>query len=177
MNKWMGMVLVACVGLAGCAASVQRPTSVADRLDIPPVATEEIHLLVQTSPEHQRAEDWEAFRAEWRTAMASATSAAGRRFVYLDAMPAQFEGPGTLVVVNVNDYRYLSQGARLGLGVMTGNAYIDADATFYVLPQRTPVGTREYATTSTAWQGVFSAMTNKQVGAIAQEILAEIDGR
>ena len=38
--------------------------------------------------------------------------------------------PGTLAVVYVNDYRYISPGARYGLGIMTGNVYIESKATF-----------------------------------------------
>jgi hypothetical protein len=178
MKKLSAVIaLLSCVGLAGCAATVKRPTQVAERLDIPTSATASIYLLVQSGAGHKGSEDWELFRAEWRTAMAATASSAGRRFVYLESMPAQFEEHGTLVVVDVNDYRYLSQGARYGFGVMTGNAYIDAKADFYVLPDKTPAGTREYATSSTAWQGVFSAMTSKQIAAITDEMLKEIDRR
>ena len=35
-------------------------------------------------------------------------------------------------------------------------------------------GEREYDTTSTAWEGVFSAMTEKQVRAICKDIVTEL---
>src|SRR5690606_33370829 len=87
-------------------------------------------------------------------------------------LPSSFDGPGTLVVVTVTDYRYVSTGARYGLGVMTGNARAEAEATFHVLPEQRLAGTREYSTSSTAWQGIFSAMTPKQLAAIAAQMIA-----
>jgi hypothetical protein len=36
------------------------------------------------------------------------------------------------------------------------------------------LGTRKYATTSSAWQGVVSAMTNKQVAALSTEIVQDL---
>jgi len=124
----------------------------------------------------QKSDDWELFRTEWRTAMASATGSAGKQFTYADVEPtgAATES-GTLIVVTVNDYRYISPGARYGFGIMTGNAFIDADARFYELPGRRDLGARKYATSSSAWQGIFSAMTDKQIAAITAEMLKEIE--
>ncbi|WP_149194536.1 hypothetical protein [Luteimonas suaedae] len=178
MKKFVAAGAVAvCVLLSGCAATVKRPTAVAEQLSVPVSATSNIYLFVKSEQGHDRSEDWELFRAEWRTAMAATASGAGRRFIYLDAMPSTFDEQGTLAVVDINDYRYLSQGARYGFGVMTGNAYVDADVQFYVVPETRLVGTRNYATSSTAWQGVFSAMTSKQVAAITDKMLKAIDSR
>ena len=176
MKKFLSaLALVSCVLMVGCAASVKRPNAPADALAIPASATSTIYLLVKS--EHDQSDDWELFRAEWRTAMAKVASVTGRNFVHLDALPPVFDGPGTFVTVDVNDYRYLSAGARYGFGVMTGNAYIDADAEFYVVPEMEKAGSRKYATSSTAWQGIFSAMTSKQVEAIADQMLRDIDSR
>lgn len=169
--------LLACMLMVGCAATVKRPTAPGESLAIPTSATSTVYLLVTSEGKHEASKDWELFRAEWRTAMAEIAGAAGRRFVHLDARPESFDGHGTLVVVDVNDYRYLSAGARYGFGVMTGNAYIDADAEFYVVPEMHNAGSRKYATSSTAWQGIFSAMTSKQVEAIAEQMLKDIDSR
>jgi len=68
----------------------------------------------------------------------------------------------------------LTPGARYGFGIMTGNAFIDAEAEFIALPAKKSVGSRKYQTSSSAWQGVFSAMTDKQVLAISNEIIREI---
>lgn len=173
----IAFALLSCALMVGCAANVKRPSAPTESLAIPTSATSTIYLLVTSDGKHDESEDWELFRAEWRTAMASTASAAGRRFVHLDATPETFDEQGTFVVVDVNDYRYLSAGARYGFGVMTGNAYIDADAEFYVVPEMQKAGSRKYSTSSTAWQGVFSAMTSKQVEAIADQMLNDIDSR
>jgi len=41
-------------------------------------------------------------------------------------------------------------------------------------PSGRVLGSRKYSTSSTAWQGIFSAMTSKQVQAISEEIVAEV---
>jgi hypothetical protein len=60
---------------------------------------------------------------------------------------------------------------------MTGNAFIDADAVYIEFPEAKEIGTRKFFTSSSAWEGVFSAMTNKQVRAISDEIIVELVGR
>jgi hypothetical protein len=64
--------------------------------------------------------------------------------------------------------------ARFGFGIMTGNAFIDADAQYIEYPGAKSIATRKFATSSSAWQGVFSAMTDKQVRAISDDIVAEL---
>ena len=59
-------------------------------------------------------------------------------------------------------------------GVMTGNAYIDAKATFCDLNDGKEIGQRVYNTSSTAWAGIFATMTPKQVDAIGQLVFAEL---
>ena len=66
---------------------------------------------------------------------------------------------------------------RVGFGIVTGNAFIDADAAFIELPSKRSLGTRKYATTSSAWQGVFPAMTSKQVAALSTEIVQDLKKR
>lgn len=180
MNKLVAIVLtVSTLLFGGCAATVQRPAgAVAEPgLQVPAAASKRLALLVKPSPAMERSQDWELFRTEWRTAVAAAAAAAGKQFDYLEAEPAAFTEQATLVVVVVKDYRYLSPGARYGLGILTGNAFIDAEAVFYELPARRALGSRKYATSSTAWQGVFSAMTDKQIQAIAAEMVSELDRR
>jgi hypothetical protein len=82
--------------------------------------------------------------------------------------------PGTLLVVDVADFRLLTASARVGLGVMTGNAYVQAKVSFRDLKTGDTWGEQKYDTTSTAWQGVFSPMTEKQVRAICKEITSEL---
>jgi hypothetical protein len=82
--------------------------------------------------------------------------------------------PGSLIVVDVEDFRLVSAGARYGLGVMTGNALVKAHVTFRDLATGDVWGNRQYDTTSSAWQGMFAPMTDKQVRAICKEIAASL---
>jgi hypothetical protein len=59
-------------------------------------------------------------------------------------------------------------------GVMTGNAYIDAKATYTDLNDGKEFGERAYNTTSCAWGGVFSKMTPQQVDQIATKVFGEL---
>jgi hypothetical protein len=172
--KFLPLALVLAGLLAGCAATVQRPPESQSRIEIPAAAARKIVLVVQGSDVAARSDDWEPLRGEWRTAMATAAAAAGLDFEWRESLVNLPRGPGTAVVVKVNDYRYLSTGARYGLGAFAGNAYVDADVAFRELPSGRTLGSRKYSTSSSAWQGIFSAMTSKQVEAISQEIVSEI---
>jgi hypothetical protein len=162
------------VMLAGCAASVQRSDGTQSKIAVPANDAKHVVLFVQGVKKASESKDWELLRTEWRTAIVAAAGERGITSTYWDTDQAATTETGTLVVINVNDYRYLSPGARYGFGIMTGNAYMDADASFYELPARKLLGSRKYNTSSTAWQGVFSAMTEKQVKAICDDIVREI---
>jgi hypothetical protein len=170
------LALAFAIAVSGCAATVGRPTTEQRPLTHsgPPKMAA---LLITGSPATQASADWHTFRAEWRTAFASAASAGGLQFVYLDSDSSE-QPPGTVLVrVSVSDYRYLTSGARYGFGVMTGNAYINADAEFFEFPGRRSIGTRKYSTSSSAWEGIFSAMTDKQVMAISNAMIQDLKSR
>jgi hypothetical protein len=76
--------------------------------------------------------------------------------------------------VNVVDYRYVSVGARVAFGIITGNAFINAQVGFRDLKTGETWATQTYDTKSSAWNGVFAAMTTKQVRAMCHEILGEV---
>mgnify|MGYP006206573815 FL=1 len=78
--------------------------------------------------------------------------------------------------MKVNDFRYVSQAKRYAVGVFAGNAFLDLDVEFVELPQLKTFANRKFQTSSSAWQGVFSAMTPKQVEAVSKEIMAEVAG-
>lgn len=169
------LIVITAFALGGCAATVSR-TGASDEPELRATAvpTKKVALFITGTPAIQKSADWHTFRAEWRTAFESAASEAGLSFDYFEAEPNGQPAGTTLVKISVNDYRYLTTGARYGFGVLTGNAFIEADAAFIELPSRRHLGTRKYATTSTAWQGVFSAMTSKQVAALSTEIVQDL---
>jgi hypothetical protein len=162
--------------LAGCAATVTKPTAEAAALATSATPTA-VALLITGSPTIQASADWQMFQAEWRTAFASAAASAGLPFTYLDAEGGEQPGGVVLARVTVTKYRYVTPGARIGFGIFTGNAYINADAEFFELPSRRSIGSRTYSTSSSAFEGIFSAMTDKQVIAISDAMIRDIKGK
>jgi hypothetical protein len=81
---------------------------------------------------------------------------------------------GTLLQIYVNVYHMVGIGSRIFFGVMTGNAYIDAKASYSSLNDGNAFGERVYNTTSSAWGGVFAKMTPQQVDVIASKVFAEL---
>lgn len=171
-----GSVLAAAVALAGCAANVQLGPSGGQKIAVSPAATKQLVLVVDGSAAATQSKDWEQFRGEWRNAITEAAAAAKLDVRYQDsaAPPAT---PAVLARVYINDYRYVTQGARFAVGIMTGNAFVDAEVSFTELPGNTAAGTRKYNTSSSAGQGIFSPMTEKQVRAICDAIVAEVAQR
>lgn len=120
------------------------------------------------------ANDWHDFEDIWRDACMQEAAEVGAPFSMQESEPKPTGESGTLVVVDVADFRYVSAGARKMFGVMTGNAFINAQVAFHDLRSGDVWSNRTYNTSSTAWQGVNSAMTVKQVQAICHAIVAEI---
>ena len=85
---------------------------------------------------------------------------------------------GAIIVQRHWERRYLryfvALGAGVMLGVMTGNAFINAQVGFRDLKTGETWTTKTYDTKSSAWNGVFAAMTTKQVRAMCHEILGEV---
>ena len=161
------------LALAGCASTVQKSGESA------PVragagAGQAIVLNVTGSTVATAAKDWNDFRGLWPEACTQEASAAGATLTMQQGAPTPSGSDGTLVVVDVADYRYVSTGARIALGIMTVNAFIKAQVTFRDLKSGETRATKSYDTTSSAWQGVFSGMTTKQVRAMCHEIVSEV---
>jgi hypothetical protein len=163
------------VGLAltACASTVQKSGPSAPVPVVAAGAGKSIVLNMTGSTTATTAKDWTDFKGLWRDACTQESAAAGAVFSMQDGEPNPTGSAGTLVVVNVADYRYVSTGARIMLGVMTGNAYINAQVTFRDLKNGDVRTSETYDTKSSAWGGVFAAMTTKQVQAMCHEIVAE----
>jgi hypothetical protein len=131
-----------------------------------------LHLQLSCSRAACASSDWGKLRIEWQEHMNEAAAQKGWVLVFHDAPPKASE-PGRLVVVHVNEFRFVSPGARFTMGVFVGKASLNAKASFFQLPGRKPLGTTSYDTTSNAWQGIFSAMTTKQVAAISEDIVKQ----
>jgi hypothetical protein len=86
-------------------------------------------------------------------------------------------GTGTVVDVYVDDYHFVSQGARIAFGITTGNAFMRAKVTFRDLQTEQVFGERSYNTKSSAWQGIFAPTTDRQTRAIVADVVKQINPR
>jgi hypothetical protein len=143
-------------------------------LTTPPASMKRL-VLNMTGPTFvTQAKDWPAFQEEWRATFADHAKEAGVAFDVQRGEARPTGETGTLLRVYVNDYRLVGIGSRVFFGVMTGNAYIDAKATYTDLNDGKEFGERAYNTTSSAWAGVFAKMTPQQVDQIATKVFGEL---
>jgi hypothetical protein len=159
------------------AAPAAAPAAPVARLALPPTATKKIVLAMTGPATVTQAKDWASFKDEWRATFADHAKTAGIAFEMQQGDARATGEAGTLLNVYVNDYRMVGIGARIFLGVMTGNAYIDAKVTFSDLNAGAGFGDRAYNTSSSAWAGVFGKMTPQQVDTIASQVFDEIKPR
>lgn len=169
------VLTLALIVLSGCAATVHKPT------DLKPIvvgkdAAKNIVLNMSGSKDSTASSDWEPFKELWRQALKEDAVILGASFAAQEGDAKSTGEPGTLLVVDIADFRYLSAGMRYGFGIMTGNAFVRAHISFRDLQSGDMWGERDYDTTSTAWEGIFSAMTEKQVRAICQQIITDLSG-
>jgi hypothetical protein len=169
------LALIVVAALSGCAASVNRPSSAsaAARISLP-AATQQLLVVVVPAQQMSAGSNWTAFLEEWQTSLTAASTTHPLQTALLEREPQVVAERAVLARVTVNDYRYVSQAKRYGLGVMTGNAYMDLDVEYLAPPGKRLLGSRKFSTSSSAWHGVFSALTPKQVEAVVNEIVKEV---
>ncbi|UZE22066.1 hypothetical protein LOY67_18665 [Pseudomonas sp. B21-056] len=162
---------VAIVMLSGCAASVKSGGT--EALVIQESAKQNLIVNFQGNSKVEQNEDWSRLKQEWNDALQVEATRAGYHLV--EAQPTSLDGKdGVGIKINVTNFRYLTPGARYGAGVMVGNAWVNSRADYSDLKSGRLIGTRTYDTSSSAWEGVMSAMTQKQVQAISQQIISDI---
>jgi hypothetical protein len=172
-KRWIWPLSLALL-LTGCAATVKKQDG-----GVPvPVGTKapgkNVVLNLTGSDATTSAKDWTGFKGIWNDECSDEFHDAEAQFSMQDGAPTGSGSEGDLVVVNVVDYRYVSIGARVMFGIMTGNAFINAQVDFRDLKTGETWATKTYDTKSSAWNGVFAAMTTKQVRAMCHEILGEV---
>jgi hypothetical protein len=89
-------LLAVAVCLTGCAATVQRQAGSEAKLTLSPVAAKRVVMVVSESKAATASPDWEAFRGEWRNAMAASAAASGLSFSYQETAPTDSPVPATL---------------------------------------------------------------------------------
>lgn len=173
------LCLVAGLTVTGCAANVHKNAIDGNALNIAPDQSKRIVMRVTGSAPSLSSPDWERLGREWRKAVGIVGGRTGIDYALQNnaeasAPPDPNGPPGVLAIVDVKKFRFVAPGARYGFGVMTGNAYLQTQVQFADLRTGAPLGTRSYDTSSTAWEGIFSATTDRQVEAVCQEIATEV---
>lgn len=183
MNKLTLIAFLAAALLSGCASTPQETGApqadatvapIKQPVPIPAASSKKLVMNMSGPKAVVEASDWESFKEEWRATFADHAKDAGIAFSMQDGALRPKGDAGTLLSVYVNDYRMVGIGSRIFFGIMTGNAYIDAKATYNDLKTGNPFGTQSYNTSSSAWHGIFGKMTPQQVDAIAAEIFSEL---
>jgi hypothetical protein len=164
---------------AGSSGSTSAPaTTAAARIStpvvVPAMSTRTVVMSMTGAKQVVEAKDWTDFKREWRDTFSDHAKAAGINFTFVDG-DIQAQGQdGTMLLVNVADYRMVGIGARIMFGIMTGNAFIDAKIKFANLRDGTTFGEQQYNTSSSAAGGVFAKVTPQQVDMIGTEVFGDL---
>jgi uncharacterized lipoprotein YmbA len=162
---------------AAPATSTAPAALPAQAVRVPAESKKKVVLNMSGAKTSVEAKDWASFKEEWRATFAEHAKDAGIAFAMQEGEARPGGEAGTLLNVYVNDYRQVGIGARIFLGVMTGNAFIDAKVSFSDLNNGTRFGEQVHNTSSSAWSGVFAKVTPQQVDAIATDVFREIKTR
>lgn len=73
-----------------------------------------------------------------------------------------------------NNFKYVSKTRRYMLGILAGDAFMDVDAQYIELPANKTLGAKKFNTSSSAWEGIFSAFTPQQVRAVSDLIVKDV---
>ena len=157
---------------AGCAANVRKDNGGSVKVNTE--SAKALVLNISGSTESVSAPEWESFKRVWNDACGQEAASIGAAFSIQTGETKWTGQPGTIVAVDILDYRYITAAMRYAVGGMSGNAYIDARVNFLDLGSGLSLGTHAYNTSSVYWQSVFSAVTVKQVRAICHEIIVEL---
>jgi len=130
--------------------------------------------VVTGSAEMQANSDWSDFIEEWQSSMEKSTGNSKMTFVFAKDELSLPANAAVLVRLTVNDFKYVSTTKRIMLGIIAGNAYMDIDAQYLDLPSKKVFGSNKFNTSSSAWEGIFSAVTPKQVQTVSDMIVKEV---
>lgn len=171
--RWI--VAAMCLVLfTGCAATVKRDSAATTLSEIPKRDASKLVLNISGPNEITKSADWDGFKQEWKENFLEQAEAAHVAFEMQEGSPRATGEDGVLLYVFVQDYRFIRPGTRYAVGVMGGNAFIESKLTFSDLRTGESFGSQAADTSSSAWEGIFSAMTNKQVEAIASDVFKQI---
>jgi hypothetical protein len=174
LKSWLKACVVVCaVALTGCAATVQKGPG-EQKMTVPAASARAVVFTVDATPEVTASPNWAALVEEWQNSMKWAADNAKISYSWAAAGSKPAAQAAVHVVVKVKDFKFVSAGKRWALGVFTGNASINAEASFTDLASGRALGTRSYGSSSSFIQGVFAPMTERQLESISTEIVGDV---
>ena len=170
-------LIAACcaMGLTGCAVRMQGAEN-HKPIAVGPAAVKKLVLGIDGSAVAKGADSWASLTSAVQEGCKEEATIAGVKIEFQNGAARPTGEPGALLAMHVNDFRYISTGMRLGIGIMSGNAFIDATTKFQDLQNGTVWGERPYMTKSSAMEGIGSAMTAKQAQAICKNMIEVVRG-
>jgi hypothetical protein len=169
-------ILACCaMGLTGCAVRMEGAEN-HKPIAVGPTATKKLVLGIDGSPTATGADSWASLTSAFQEGCKEEATTAGLQIEFQQGAARSTGEPGALLAMYVNDFRYISTGMRLGIGIMSGNAFIDANTKFLDLQTGAVWGERPYTTKSSAMEGIGSAMTAKQAQAICKNMIDVVRG-
>jgi hypothetical protein len=173
--------LAIAVALSGCAATVKQsslgssPTASVSKASAAQ-ARGAVAIVLTASDELRQSSDWASLTNDWQELVPDAASELHTSANFIASESALTSNQTMLVRVKVNDFRYMSTAKRFLMGVLAGNAYLDLDVEYVQLPGMQVLSTKKINTSSSAWEGIFSAVTPKQVYAVSRLVLTDAIG-
>jgi hypothetical protein len=172
----MAMIVACCaMGLTGCAVRMQGAEN-HKPIAVGPAAAKKLVLGIDGSATATGADSWASLTSAFHEGCKEEATTAGVQIEFQEGAARATGEPGALLAMYVNDFRYISTGMRVGLGIMSGNAFIDANTKFLDLQNGAVWGERPYMTKSSAMEGIGSAMTAKQAQAICKNMIDVVRG-
>lgn len=171
--------LIVATALVGCAASVKQSNvseaRPATQAVSSPASTSRggIAVVLTGTDAITKSSDWPSLTNDWQELLPDSASETKVNATFIASENGLSENQTMLVRIKVNDFRYISTAKRFMLGVMAGNAYMDLDIEYVQLPSRQVVSSKKINTSSSAWEGIFSAVTPKQVNAVSRVVLQD----
>ncbi len=171
------MIIVAsgAMALSGCAVRMENAEN-HKPIAVGAAAAKKVVLGIDGSDVATRADSWPKMKEAFHEGCQEEARSAGLQLNFQDGAARPMGEPGTLLALYVNDFRYISTGMRLGIGIMSGNAFIDANTKFLDLQTGALWGERPYTTESSAMEGIGSAMTARQAQAICKNMFDVVRG-
>lgn len=169
------MVASCAMALAGCAVRMEGAEN-HKPIAVGVAAEKKVVLGIDGSDLATRADSWPKMKDAFHEGCQEEAKSAGLQLEFQDGAAHPTAEPGTLLALYVNDFRYISTGMRLGIGIMSGNAFIYANTKFLDLQSGALWGERPYTTESSAMEGIGSAMTTRQAQAICKNMFDVVRG-